>query len=569
MLSYIPVILIVLLFYLLIEKYSQAISQNKGLNVLIALLIFSLTLYSIDYLFRLKDHVYYFILYLYSNNTSSPLNELPIILLICSAILVFLNMKRIVTKLFIIVLLIFSVFYISSLLYLGTHNDKNISAIFSKFKISHDFTHYYLGAKYPELGYFDFYKNLIAVGNLDTKGIDTYRVLREPFNLQVIHEKEKEEAQKKVRQTLGNSKYQELKQDIEFLYANNSPLNNIVKDHGFNGTPFWVALQQINPFLYGKLSIPKYISMCFLDLLLIIIIIVLLRFTFNLNLWSTLLITSVFLNIEGYRWILASLFRLDWLVTLTIAILCIKEKKYFLSGFALALSCIIRIFPVILVFSIFLFWISRCIKLRKLKTNDEFLALISFTVFLIAFIFIGEFYCSWSEWFQKNYSIFVKGYLAGNNASLKAQYVFLLHKYGLIAPESLQEIFRQTNIIWLSRIVILVSWFLFLRNKDVATQIIFWLIAFPGLLESIHNYYFLMYCLILGYLYCNNKRVLFSILCLLLAVQYLGVDNLYNQDPFLLSSSYSIFMGIFLFSLAIEHYRGKTRIGKSEIQTSS
>ena len=153
---------------------------------------------------------------------------------------------------------------------------------------------------------------------------------------------------RQVRARFSDERWAEFKQDMRFFMDVMGPeYLSTLTDHGANATPVWVFFARV---LLGHASASEglMIASGLVDAVLLLLMALALWRAFGL--WPMLLAMTVFgandLYMFGTNWTGATL-RHDWLAMLGFAAAALKRERWTLAGICLALSALIRAFPVV------------------------------------------------------------------------------------------------------------------------------------------------------------------------------------------------------------------------------
>ncbi|CAK0750389.1 putative Discoidin domain-containing protein [Gammaproteobacteria bacterium] len=286
-----------------------------------------------------------------------------------------------------------------------------------------DLRQYYPTAKYfDEIGYHDIYIADIAAlledkPNISIKDLENINIrnLRTHQVQKVIDFKDNIAI---IKKRFSPERWNEYKRDagyIRDLIGEREYINYMI-DYGGNATPVWISQAKIlfNAF---DISDNNLMAMALIDPILLIILFFLIWRVFGLQ---TMFISMIIFGANdfimyGSNWG-GAILRHDWLVYLGYGICALKTKKYFLGGAMIALSAMIRAFPIFALIGvgiILLSWIFEYfIENKKLpeihliyKNNIAI-----FNVFFGATIIIGILFflsslivgfSSWSIWWEK------------------------------------------------------------------------------------------------------------------------------------------------------------------------
>ncbi|MBN2527297.1 MAG: hypothetical protein JXR76_12955 [Deltaproteobacteria bacterium] len=222
----------------------------------------------------------------------------------------------------------------------------------------YDLLHYYINAKYfDELGYFRLLPALIAAsdeaGPWCTKGTSIYLAQdEEDYQLKPIRDAL---AQKDaVKSHFTQTRWEQFVHDATFIQRKSKRLRcnlwqQLLQDHGFNGSPTWVLIArpitQVIPVESIKMA-------TLLDLVLIIAMLGLVLWAFGGQAFA---FAWLFITISySFRWptITWVLLRYDWLTCIVTGICFIKKKKPITAGAFFGYATLMRYFPALWLFGI-------------------------------------------------------------------------------------------------------------------------------------------------------------------------------------------------------------------------
>jgi hypothetical protein len=208
-------------------------------------------------------------------------------------------------------------------------------------------------AKYfKELGYDGVYSASVLAyaedrrgGSLDSLGMQEVRGLGDH---RIRRVREIEDEIRSVRDRFSPERWIEFKKDMNFFQDVMGPeYLSTLTDHGANATPVWVFFGRLlmahAPASEGLLTATGLVD----GILLLLMAVALWR---SFGLWPMLLAMTVFgandLYMFGTNWTGATL-RHDWLAMLGFGAAALKRQHWTLAGICLALSALIRAFPVV------------------------------------------------------------------------------------------------------------------------------------------------------------------------------------------------------------------------------
>ncbi|HEX3902771.1 MAG TPA: hypothetical protein VH853_07960 [Polyangia bacterium] len=208
-------------------------------------------------------------------------------------------------------------------------------------------------AKYfKELGYDGVYLASVMAyaedrrgGSLTSLGMQEVRSLGD-HRLRRVHEIENEI--RSVRDRFSEARWAEFKKDMNFFEDVMGPeYLSTLTDHGANATPVWVFFGRLL-MAHAPASEGLLVATGLVDGILLLLMAVALWRAFGL--WPMLLAMTVFgandLYMFGTNWSGATL-RHDWLAFLGLGAAALKRERWTLAGVFLALSALIRAFPVV------------------------------------------------------------------------------------------------------------------------------------------------------------------------------------------------------------------------------
>ncbi|MEZ4319032.1 MAG: hypothetical protein R3F61_16070 [Myxococcota bacterium] len=218
---------------------------------------------------------------------------------------------------------------------------------------SYDVIHYYLNAKYfDELGYLDLYPACL-LADADNGG---------PFfkkqGNRYMAQDENGHHYETVAQGIARGRavrdskftperWKQFEHDFLFLQREGTPMgnslwNDMIQDHGFNGTPVWTLLAR--PFA-AHVPVESIKMLGFLDVGLLLLAFGAVFWAYGPvpTLWSIVFFTvSYSLRWPTVSWVFL---RYDYIAGLLIAMALLKKERYYLAGFFAGWSATLRLFP--------------------------------------------------------------------------------------------------------------------------------------------------------------------------------------------------------------------------------
>lgn len=208
-----------------------------------------------------------------------------------------------------------------------------------------DSYHYFLGPKYyKELGYFDLYTCTVQADMETQKVIKEKNRVRDLRNYGWLNARQVGE-QTDCKALFSSQRWEQFKDDLA-VYQKRSNLRKMIRDHGYNGTPF-------HAFIAGKVAQffkATFTNLTYLSLFDALATLLMMFFVTRAFGWKIGFLFSIFFFInfsDRHYFIGGSYFRYLWMVTLGIGIAMLKEKRYGLSGFFLTTSAMLQVFPLL------------------------------------------------------------------------------------------------------------------------------------------------------------------------------------------------------------------------------
>ena len=410
---------------------------------------------------------------------------------------------------------------------------------FAKRTIHSNLTHYYLGAKYPHVGHFDFYKVMTsAMGrpqmmyrNLHTPDTMFRSDPREQrlYYLRLLQQESvahpehatlqqladlcqsnglvDKEAAAILNQTLTPAQEDTLRQDLTQLKLD-------VDDFGFNGSPLYTLIRQMDPSLHQRFG-P---TVCLINMVWQWIAVFLLAFLAQQILqWTreeTLLVIALLLASWDFTgWALNGLVMAGWILPVMVSLWGFSRHRPWLAGFCIAWAGLIKLFPFALILPPAVI-LARQILARHITTLGKEAAktlgacAVSTVALMTTSSLTGQ---SWTEFFQKIIIQFQHSNYLNNSAGISAIFLTLglSRSLSIILPQA-TVFFALLWILWMRdettfsdrlptvSLILLASMAWLTRTWfNYYAVIVFFL--FPGILRTHrHAAYFLLALFILG-----------------------------------------------------------------------
>lgn len=222
----------------------------------------------------------------------------------------------------------------------------------------HDFTHYFIGAKYfPELGYDRMYSCIsealalpddVPVRDLVTKSMSSAALVRAAAPCRPHFSDERWAAFQFDAQTLRNM-------------MGGAKFRGFLRDHGFNPSPAWLLLAKP---LASTVSVSTFYVMVLgaVDVGLLALAILMVGWGFGT--FPTALATVILTTLPAAspEWTIGSFLRWDWLLALSLMPVFLRRGYFAAAGAALGVAIALRIFPVIAVLFIGCFLVVQHVR---------------------------------------------------------------------------------------------------------------------------------------------------------------------------------------------------------------
>ncbi|MBN1523780.1 MAG: hypothetical protein JW904_04810 [Spirochaetales bacterium] len=241
--------------------------------------------------------------------------------------------------------------------------------------------HYFLGSKYfPELKYDGLYLAAVHANQerdpnytapLQVRDLRTNRV---DMTVNLL------DHQQEIRNRFTDARWEQFKND----YSAFNLSDTVFLDHGYNPPPphtfmtrlftSWLPVNDITMLLLGLIDIILIIGMS---------ILVVCFFNIERAAIFTIILGIGFLYYFG--WNGGALLRFDWLFALVLSVCFLHKKKPLFAGMSFAYAVAVRIFPVVLIAGLGVYW------LRKKNFKNMRLYAIGFAAILIVMLILGSF----------------------------------------------------------------------------------------------------------------------------------------------------------------------------------
>lgn len=410
-----------------------------------------------------------------------------------------------------------------------------------------NYCHYYLGAKY-RVDYMDFYKVVLAGRGdplISFRDLSSYRLannnaleadkyltaLLDHFGVPYPPDADtaalmricsrSDLFRKHGQEVLSGAGFsaerqKQFREDLKSTTVN-------IRDCGFNGSPFYILLRQLDPTLHFPLSINSFRVSVFVELALLALSGVLLAKVFHLGTTGMLMNYIIILaSWEFYNWVIPGLPGMLWFLPFAGALFFLSRKRYAIAGIMCAACALLKIFPVLLLLpALVSLVVGKARKEPVLREGKEVTFIVATIVAGLVFAAVSQAQMDWIEWVGKIRAQFASGaFFAPNDISF-----YKTWHHGTSDAIGFRPV--GPAVVWAAR-ALLVAFLvnLFRRRRDgyaLALGAVASLTMMPWISFEYLQYYSFPIALTLVFLY-QHKRAYFSILMLLLLVNQVIAD---------------------------------------------
>jgi hypothetical protein len=270
-------------------------------------------------------------------------------------------------------------FLMTALAFLVYFDFFNPNTRYDQYYHRHEFYHYYLGSKYSkELGYLRLYEcTMIAESEL---GRNVHKRELRDLRVDLIKPVDATYVVSDPGQCKNNftpERWEAFKKDIDWFYhsAAGSYWEGMQKDHGYNPPPVWTMTGKFFGSFAPAGDVYFKILAC-IDILFHIGIVAMFGWAFG---WRAMAIATVFWGCNApanFYWTGGAFLRQDWIFLLVACLCLLRKRKFFMAGFALTWSMLLRIFPGIFIIGIAIiigFQVIENIRKKKAKNLLDYI----------------------------------------------------------------------------------------------------------------------------------------------------------------------------------------------------
>jgi hypothetical protein len=215
----------------------------------------------------------------------------------------------------------------------------------------HDVAHHYLGAKYyDEIDYADLYD---ATARADADLPPGTTPIREVRDLRTFHVRPVASALVRgehIRERFSPTRWRGFVRDVSLIRRLLGPFYpEFLTDKGFNAPPFWALLAWPVASLVPSGSYAGFGALALIDVVLLVSAFSYVGVTFGVD--ALLCVLALFFVTFGaeFLWVGGGFFRQGWFVSTVVAATSLARRRYRLTGAALGLAALLRIFPALLI----------------------------------------------------------------------------------------------------------------------------------------------------------------------------------------------------------------------------
>ncbi len=249
----------------------------------------------------------------------------------------------------------------------------------------HDVAHYYLGSKYfPEMGYTGLYTAMLrAEAEVYSDHFKTLEA-RDLSTNELVPIRTLLRRSEPVKSSFTPARWQAFRKDVRFFReALGAQYGTVLRDHGFNPTPFWALLGGTLANLVPAGNHRGILLLTLLDPVLLIA-------CFGAVWWAFrsegLLLSLIHFGVifgAGFGWTGGAFLRYPWFFLLVTAFCFLQKKRYALFGAFLAGSSLLRVFPAFLMAGFLCKTVGELLRTRRCSQKYQ-QAFLSFAGVLVS-----------------------------------------------------------------------------------------------------------------------------------------------------------------------------------------
>jgi hypothetical protein len=258
---------------------------------------------------------------------------------------------------------------------------------------------------FEELGYDDLYKCSYAI---DREGPHHFRAVKDIRDLRTNNFVDRDEhiAGNDCKERFTAERLEQFRHDLDEFgtWSSKSQWKILMKDKGFNGTPFYATVCKllIAPM---EVSIDGLKRLAVIDPVLMVIAFVVVGWAFGARTAALVAILFCVFFPNRFTHMGGSILRFDYIAALLVGFAALKKDKWGLAGAMFAWATMVRVFPAI-------FAVGVCLKIasdafvgsRKLELRPEHLRFIGWyggtlvVLFLFSLVGLHGGFENWQQW---------------------------------------------------------------------------------------------------------------------------------------------------------------------------
>jgi hypothetical protein len=243
--------------------------------------------------------------------------------------------------------------------------------------------HYFIGSKYfHELRYDGLYVATLQARRERQPEVALPERVRDLRTGQLVPLTQVAQHTLEVRRHFSDERWQHFSDDALRFYLQ----DDIFLDNGLKATPTHVQVLRLfsswQPFRTRTMLVAAS-----LDFMLLALAGFAIYRAFGLNVLACASLVFGFGFCSRYYWLGGAFMRHDWLAALLIAAAALQLQRFRLAGAAIAYATVVRIFPVLFILPLLMFWFAQ--HRRREDTRPAFELCLTFAVTLVLLVAIG------------------------------------------------------------------------------------------------------------------------------------------------------------------------------------
>ena len=359
--------------------------------------------------------------------------------------------------------------------------------------------HYYFGTKYfNELGYYYLYAYTIKAEKEGALKLPGAQSINDLFHYRRMSP---EQILKTVegREDFTPKRWKQFKKELRLFSKRFVPKNRwreMLKDHGYNGTPFQSFVGAVIGDLFPITSKTGRIISLGLDQYFLVIACLVVAWAFGFR-WAVIVFTLFIMNWTQQTFTVGGYFRFDWFFATVIGF-CLFSKGYLKwSAPFFAYAIMTRLFPMFLLLGPGVLWIRDWIRTRK-PDKQLFVMYLMVAGFCILFFVLGTLnnqgFGAWENFYGNIRQHTDKHFLGPLRLGLKHLYIDDLSSDSIATAPRVATYNKQKTMYHVTQILLVGMYFLAVwrRNRQDAMLLSF---VFIFMMIVLSRYYWATICL--------------------------------------------------------------------------